>query len=233
MSILLRTVQALMLAVPFCLASPARAAPISHTFSGYWDTVDPLLSPTFSVGHAFAGSFTYESSTPPIFHNPSTAFYNGITAFSLTTGSYTATLSSPSGVPLSIEIFVGELDCQTFDLHNLNAANGLSGPPVGGFPLVGAAIFLHDCESPLDSAIPLPTVLDFRVGVGNTSALFFGFEGHSLIGELSTLEPAPTIPEPTALALFAVGGGVFAWFRRRKHARPRALFPRVRVGGSK
>jgi hypothetical protein len=225
MSILVRTVRALTLALPFCLAGPAQAAPISYNFSGEWFAVDPLLSSQF--GQTFGGSFTYESSTPPI-GNAHLAFYNAVTAFSLTTGSYTATLSSPSGVPLSIEISVSGLDCQNFNLLNLSAMNGLSGPPVDGFPLVGAELDLADCEtSPLVSAIPLPTSIDFH----GFSELRLHLGGGAL-GRLTSLTLVPTIPEPTALALYVIGGGVFALFQRRKRATPRAV-SRVRVGRSK
>ena len=227
MSILLRTMRALMLAVPFWLAGPAQAAPISFSFSGSLDSVDPLLSSEFSVGQAFSGSFTYESSTAPTGDSDAdVAFYHAVTAFSVTTGSYTATSSSPSGAAFSISIFAG-FDCQSL-LVNVAQTDGLTGPPVAGFPLSGAGIELNDsCNAAFQPAIPLPTSLSLSaLGEGGFAVFFLHFAGQDVGGPLSTLTPAPPIPEPTALALFAIGGGVFAWFRRRKQVKQSMVFSR-------
>jgi hypothetical protein len=91
--------------------------------------------------------------------------------------------------------------------------DGLIGPPVGGLPLGGAVIDLTDCDDPFDSAIPLPTSLS-----PSFAQLSLSFDGREVFGQLSTLTPEPTVPEPSLTALALIAAAITMAARRRQKA---------------
>jgi hypothetical protein len=183
------TTLALVLALPFWVAGPAQAAPISFAFSGTLDSVDSQLNSVFVTGQTFSGNFTYESSAivsstqvqGTFFDKPfGSAFYDAVTALSATVQvapsslsqqqiTFTTIFSSTGGAKNSVVVnhtpAGGALgsDFSSFGVQ-LFASAGFIGSKgsVGGSPLESVIVFLANHNASVSDAFPppLPTSLN-------------------------------------------------------------------------
>jgi len=239
------TALALVLALPFWLAAPAQAFPVSFNFSGVLKFVGPQLGPPpggiFQNENPFSGNFTYESSTmaaPGII--PPFALYSALTDFRVTiqvapsslsngTITFTTTLSSPNGAVDSVEINNQKAQGGSTDLFAVraSAAAGLGGSNssnLPGLPVAQAIVRLLDFSAtvfgPDNAILALPTNLNLSQFDDTLFVLSFDTGPNALFAEvggpLSTLEP---VPEPATLLLFGstmAGLGLAGWRRRRQ-----------------
>jgi hypothetical protein len=219
------------LTLPFFLAAPAQADPITFIFGGRLSIVDPELRPKFSIGENFFGRFTYESSTPPTDRsNSENAFYlAAVTHFSVNFGvaglEYEASLANGETGDIVVNNLI---NTDTFvvqaGMFSLVGDDSLSGPSVGGLPPVAAVVNIFSplgVTSGFDSAIPLPTSLPPEIFSEEALYLYFGTQFQALVAgpifTRSQIDPPPFVaPEPGSLTLLALGAGIVAAFRRCK-----------------
>ena len=224
------TALALVLALPFWLAAPAQAFPVSFNFSGVLKFVDPQLGPPpggiFQNENPFSGNFAYESSTmgaPGII--PQFAKYNALTDFRVTiqvapsslsneTITFTTTLSSPNGAVDSVEINNQKAQGGSTDLFAVraSAAAGLGGSNssnLPGLPVAQAIVRLLDTSAtvfgPDNAILALPTNLNLSQfdGDGALFVLSFDTGPNARFAEVAgPLSTLEPVPEPGTLLLF-------------------------------
>jgi hypothetical protein len=214
------TLTALLLGGAF---NPARAAPLTYSFTGTVDSVDVGLGGTFSVGQALTGSYTFESTTAARAGSNSTfAVFDALTAISFSVGGYSA---SSSGAPeIQVDNNPGGGNHDRYAIVS-RASDGLTGPAVAGNALDSFSFRMDDStDTVFTDALVLPTSLNFSSFDSTQFFIFFTDPtGSPLIvsGTLGSLTPAAT-PEPSTLTLLGIGiaGTAGYGWRRRKKAAP-------------
>jgi hypothetical protein len=210
------------------MLSPAVARPITFTFTGRVDSVDPGLEGTFSPGETLTGSYTFESTTAArAGSNGTFAFFDALTALNFHIGSYSASSSAAPEIQVDNDPGGGAQDRYAVLSR---VSDGLTGPSVAGNPLLSFMFRLDDSTNTVFSgALILPTSLSLSsFDEAPPSRQFFVFFGDPanpsiVTGTITGLSPASVpepgtglspaaVPEPgsMALRLFGVAGVVLA-----------------------
>jgi hypothetical protein len=189
----------------------ATAAPVTYSYSGVIDFVDPALSGGFSTGDLLAGTYTFESTTPARAGSTAAfAVFDALLNVSFTIGAYGA---SSAGAP---EIQVDDAPSGApNDRYAVlaRASDGLTGAAVGGLDLSTFGFRLDDStNAAFSTALTLPEDLSF--GAFDSSAFFVFFEDKLLFGHLTTLERV-AVSEPGIAALLALALAAFGLARQR------------------
>lgn len=199
----------------FGLAPSADASPFTFNFTGTVIAADALLAPNILSGDLIAGSYTFESTTPPDVFGPNLRGYPAITSLTVTVGSYT--LSDMGG-------YIGVLDNAGFDSYKVETSASPSGLPLAGYPLGSFVIGLYDYSSMLISGLSLPTVPPDPSMFNQANwSIAFGSGNPSAWGQIDSLTLAEDsgpgeVPEPASLLLLGTGLGAIAVRLRRRIA---------------
>jgi hypothetical protein len=155
------------------------------------------------TGAPFSGSYSVDDSVAArAGSNADTAVFEALTAFSFTLAGYgTASSAAQREVHIHNQGFGASTDLYAVVSR---ASDGLTGPPLDGFPLTSVVIRMDDVTGSVFGPAngPLPTgvtLADFNAG-----AFFVDFDGRLIIGTLTAHAPVG-IPEPAGLALLAAG----------------------------
>jgi hypothetical protein len=200
--------------------SAAHAAFITFHFSGQVNSVDPALSPTFSVGQTLAVSYTFDPTTPPRAGSDHTfAVFDALKSLNFTAGSYSA--ASLAAQEIQVDANPPSPNDDRYAVVS-RASDGLTGPPVNGLPL---DFFAFRLDAPSGSVFTdaevLPTSLNLSDFTNQkTFFIFFGPPtSPSVVSGTITSFQVTGVPEPSGLALLGIGGLTLAGWRRWKGRR--------------
>ena len=203
----------LALSAPLMVAAPAAAAPITYTFTGSVDTVDPGLTDKFwRILHTVSGSITYDNALNTDLDGSGSGRYNALTAFTLDISGYQGVMS------------VGSVDILSNLIYfRASAVTGASFPS-GGLNQTWTPYSMFVALSKNVSTDALPADLSGW----SPHSWFFMFEqefGDRQVvrGNLLTVNQVETpVPEPATLSLLAFGLSGLAAHRLRRRCRPRS-----------
>ena len=184
------------------LGVAAHGAPITYAFTGTVASVDAALAPPFAAGNTLSGTYTVESTAVavPAFSNSVSAVFYALTSLSFTLGSYNASSAASQEIQIGNRDGVGEFTDRYAVVSR--ASEGLTGAAVNGGSLVGFGLRMDQNAGTLFGPAngPLPTAIS--LSNFDSSSFFLFFANGAVSGTLTSLAP---VPEPAALALFALG----------------------------
>ena len=189
--------------------APSVATPITIDFIGTVGEVGSAVTGTVFVGDTVTGTVTYDPDLagPDLTASPSSGtYFNGVTAFSITLGAYSASASSPGSVFTLNDVLVGP---NVVDAAGFSAA--LAGSPINGHALQGGQLrFSSTVLSRLGSdAIPTASeIAGFLPSEATTALNWISFDvpGASTEDDIRWNVTAFTVvPEPATGLLLALG----------------------------
>jgi hypothetical protein len=217
------------------IAATGEASPITYYFGGQLDFVSSCgfgcapLTPYFAVGDAFAGSFTFESTTVDGNATASTGSYAPGPAFSIAINSYVFSNSTIGGSG-SVQV---KNDIGT-DQFSANAETDSS--PIAGFLSQVFALQLQDSGSTAFASDALP-LNGLNLGAFDFSSFELVFQQNTPpfntgsirggLDYLSLTDPSAPAPVPEPASILLVGSGVLALARRRWRAHVDTLRARM------
>jgi hypothetical protein len=208
--------------------APAMAAPVTFQFAGHLTAVDPTITTAtgFTVGHAFAGTYTFESTTPDHpayimdFHR---GYYDGA-VINVHAKIDAQLVIAPQPIVTS-NIAVADnvqsnLGSYLVDQYHMGALVNTTGTGwrvgVVGFDLYNGSSSTFDTDS-------LPTHPPSLASFATRQAFFLFFDGTTYKDAVGTLTSLTVVPIPTAALLFGtgftalIGLGAQNWRRRQSH----------------
>jgi hypothetical protein len=230
------TLLAMLVSAP-TLGVRAEAASITFDFNG---TITQIVSgslPAVPLGTPFSGSLTYDSSVPAVFSQPGAAWYNALTAFTMTVGS--DTIASSVGVVAVHNDVSGVGDRvafgPAFQVTSAGAVNLFPLGTVAGFPAMAdqTGLVFHDPTGSVFSSTAIPTSLapaSFALsGLVLGIDLPAGTPDYHVLGSFTSFSPGSPSPVPEPASVVLVGAGLSAAalrLRRRTRARREAVAAR-------
>lgn len=195
----------------------ARAVQIQVNYTGTVTSVTPNLSGPFAPGQTLDGTYIFESTTAPLAGSTvNGAVYDAIIqhSFDVFSGGVVYSASTPvvvGGAPeIQIDNAGGGFPNDRYGVLS-RASDGLAGPAVNGLPLDSLGFRLDDFSNTVfATALDLPTNLTLADFDSSAFFLFFGITLEGLIsGSIDSIDFA-VVPEPSTLALLAIGVAVVA-----------------------
>ena len=218
----------LAVACALMVAASAQAAAVTYSFGGtLWRVID---LPSLSVGDAYTGSFTYETTAVDANPDPAFGFYpSGFSINVLVNGySFSSTTSvldlAYGGITVADSPYVGSNDDVGVATIALGAATGspVIGPQLNGFAPFALGLELEGPGTLYSSDALPPTLVLSSFTSDQTFRLRFSNDGGQsnagAVGTITylTLTSTPPIPEASTSAMLALGLGALAFVRRRK-----------------
>ena len=216
-------------AVLFCVIAStqesALATLITFNFEGVVTASRHSLESDFFGGEFLTGSFTYDTSytdqalvntAAGVYGFPDDRFSKFVTAFSATIGTHQLGLGTNSTLKVLVDDGTGVYEKDEFQLQIHN-------PTHPTLPICGGAcstefftINLYDFSKTAFSSDAIPSSLD--ITAFDTTSWGLSIKGGDVGGTISDISAAP-IPEPTTLALMALGiAGIGLSMRSRDRA---------------
>jgi len=195
-----------------CVA-PLSAAPITFTFTGIVDNVDPALASDFAPGDAFTMSYTFESTTPARVGSDSTfAVFDALTSTDFTLNAYAGSATGSEEIQVD-----NDPPFPNVDRYSAGPGAGSTkiGPQVNGLDLASFFVRLDDSTNTVFSdALILPLSLSLSDFTSAGFAVFFAND----IGDIFVVDGHITtlVPEPTSMMLALVGVVAVAGYARRR-----------------
>jgi hypothetical protein len=199
---------------------------ITGTFDGVVVSAEPTIAGTIGVGTTVHGSFEFLSAgqAPTATLGLGTGFPmygDAITSFSITAGSYSASVTDA-------EIYVWNnyqagSAAPVHDAFIVNA-QGLSGPPINGFPLARFQFALATSALGTLSSGSLPTADELNamwstnLATGSGNFLGFGFGSELARFDLTgfSVQSVAAIPEPETYAMLLAGLTLLGFHAQRR-----------------
>ena len=221
----------LAVACALTVAASAQAAAVTYSFGGTLGLIVDL--PSLSVGDAFTGSFTYETTAVDANPDPAFGFYPSSFSINATVGghSFSSSTTSVADCPACGGVTVADgLDAggATDDFFaSTGRITTAEHAPVIGPEIDGVMPFSIDIvlSGPgtlyADDALPTALALSsfnrggfFNLGLSNNG----GLSNSIARGDITflTLNPSLPVPEASTSAMLALGLGALAFARRRK-----------------
>jgi hypothetical protein len=201
------------------IAKPAHADAITYAFSGKLDYVVPLSPPstTFSLGETFSGTFMVDDGAVGLGVRTDSfeTFQDFSSANQLAAVTIGANTYSGSGVTELIQFTsIGGFPYYGSDEFSFsqvvgNAPTTLSGPDVGGLPVLGMFEMLIDPSGTALSTVATPSQPTLSAYSVRTFCLDFGTSlpfdpNNDICGPISSItriSSTGTVPEPTTFLL--------------------------------
>ncbi len=214
------------LALAVAAASPAYATSVTVQMTGEWFQVTDNASVTdgsITTGGSFTVTLTYDDATPDIDPgDPTVGNYllpGATSALTLTTGSYTFTLSATEGVGLSVgDDLFGQDDVVWF-AENFTTSGPLPGGVTTGYGYMNPSVYdTTETAHSSDALTGLPwSVADYdSPNLGMYFLIRVNGAGPNKFIELSgDFTEFTVLPEPSMLALAGLGCAGLLVARRR------------------
>ena len=208
----------LAVACALMVAASAQAAPVTYAFGGTVDTVVGV--PSLSVGNAFTGSFTFESTSPLA---PFGGYDTNI-VFEATVNGFSFSTTSPCNTCGGVTVNNDAGGSDRFSVSSLlllafPVYAPVVGPNLDGLRHYYLTLLLNDSTSTAFSSDTLPTDLMLASFDRSVFALSFLTDNDNQVfasGPLNSLTKAVPVPEPSTSAMVALALGALAFVRRRK-----------------
>ena len=208
----------------------AQAAAVTYYFGGKLDTVPG--GPSFAIGDAFTGSFTFESTSvnlggqlPSIgnYSDGSSAIEANVNGYFFSSDSTSACVSTCVGIRLFNDTppaVFGDIFTASNALFGTTDA-AVTGPNLDGLSPSTLVFQLAESSGTVFSSIALPSnlplssfdVARFAIRFIDTARSGGSFVASGPVAYLSTTAP---VPEASTTAMLALGLGALAVVRRRK-----------------